>query len=70
MALTIFWSAEAEGAVFWGKKHNCLEPDGPLSELYAFQALYEQEAGSERLQEPTPRRVTDADQQILTVNLQ
>jgi hypothetical protein len=29
-------------------KHNCLEPDGPLSlsELYAFQALYEQEAGS------------------------
>ena len=46
MAPTIFWSAEAEGAVFWGKKHNCLEPDGPLSELYAFQALYEQEAGS------------------------
>ena len=23
-----------------------LEPDGSLSELYAFQALYEQEAGS------------------------
>jgi hypothetical protein len=46
MVPTIFWSARAEGAVFLSIEHNCLDPDGPLSELYAFQALYEQEAGS------------------------
>ena len=30
MAPTIFWSARAEGAVFWSIKHNCLDPDGWL----------------------------------------
>jgi hypothetical protein len=29
MAPTIFWSARAEGAVFCGTKHRCLDPDGP-----------------------------------------